>query len=842
MTAYLIGAGEEQLLGSLAGSQAKNLLKELETIGIHVQGQASAAGSQQKLVSLLTTALPKSDVIIITGKIGPGEDDFAREIVCRGLGMQLELDSTQLRILEDKCEQRGAMMPPSYKKLAMIPRGATVFPNTIGMTPGFAMVKGHQSVIMLPGTPGEYLPMLIHEVFPFLARRSQAQVASRTIALMNLDGEGAAKQLGELAARQNPAVCVYEKEGQPFIRVTAAASTMGEAQSMAVPVVKSIVARLEPYVCGIDAASMEEAFVRRLHKEQMTVATAELGTGGMLKRRLSGVAGAAAVYGFGIMANSDRARHQVLGIPEKILKKYGEYSPQAAAAMAIGAREAGEAHLGLAAVCAEGGGESLPGMTYVAVSDGENVWVKQTSAANHRKNAPVIKSAAATAAMALGQEYLLDGEELKKTGTPVASALAGKVRVLEQGSKASSAPGVKKPWYKRLAATFLPQKGDTMRDKIRKIILLLSVIVFAASAIYIGSYFYESYHNKQLNENLSQLLGTGEVPDGYPDDYLAEFAALYEQNPDIAGWLSIDGTIVDYPVMQTEKDDGEYYLRRDFTGASNQHGVPFVDERVDQKAPSTNTIIFGHNMKDGQMFGELINYRDLEYYKQHPVINYDSVYREGQYKIISIFITNTLPEHGPVFDYHNFINATSEENMAQFLNQLSLRTIINTGVDVNTSDTLLTLSTCTYEFNEARFVVVARRVREGEDPTVDVSQATVNPQPLYPDVWYELYGGTKPEGAVNMVIGTTEAPPTTTLPQTTRAPEQTNPPQTTTTTPPPQTTTTTTTTPPPETTTTTTTTPPETTTTTTPPQTPPSDTSPEETESPPESEEPPTIG
>lgn len=109
-----------------------------------------------------------------------------REIVCRGLGMQLELDSTQLRILEDKCEQRGAMMPPSYKKLAMIPRGATVFPNTIGMTPGFAMVKGHQSVIMLPGTPGEYLPMLIHEVFPFLARRSQAQVASRTIALMNL--------------------------------------------------------------------------------------------------------------------------------------------------------------------------------------------------------------------------------------------------------------------------------------------------------------------------------------------------------------------------------------------------------------------------------------------------------------------------------------------------------------------------------------------------------------------------------------------------------------------------------------------------------------------------------
>ncbi|MBC8570559.1 class B sortase [Zongyangia hominis] len=819
MTAYLIGAGDEQLLGSLGNSQAKTLLRELEAIGVQIRGQASAAGDRQKLGSLLTTALPKSDLMIITGKIGPGENDFAREMVCRGLGLPLELDRNQLHILEEKCEQRGTMMPPSYQKLAMLPRGATVFENPMGMAAGFAMTRGHQCVIMLPGAPGEYLPMLIHQVVPFLAVRSTAPVVSRTIALMNLSLADAARELGALAQQTRPAVCLYEKEGQPFIRVTVCAPTLAEAQSLAVPAMKAAAAKLEPYVCGIDVGSMEEALVKRLRGAQMSVATAEIGTGGVLKRRMLAAPGAGAVYDFGVMAGSERVKHQVLMIPDKILKKYADGSEQMAAAMAIGVREAGNAHLGLAAVCAQGReGENLPGTTYVAVSDGENVWVRKTDAASHRKNAPILGCAAASAAMALGQEYLLGSDALKKAGTPVATALAGKVRVLEAGSAASTADP-NRPWYKKLASAILPQKGDSMRDKIRKIILLLAVVVFVASAVYIGSYFYESFHNKKLNEDLSSLMGTGDIPDGYPDDYLAKFGALYEQNPDIAGWLKIDGTGVDYPVVQTDADNGEYYLRRDFTGASNQHGVPFVDNRVDQKAPSTNTIIFGHNMKDGQMFGELIKYRDLEYYKQHPVISYDSVYREGKYKIISIFITNTMAEHGPVFDYHNFINATSNDNMAQFLNQLKLRTIINTGVDVNTSDTLLTLSTCTYEFKEARFVVVARRVRDGEDASVDVSKASVNPQPFYPDVWYQLYGGSKPEGAVNMSIGTTQAPPTTTLPITTRPPE-------TTTTPPVTTTPEVTTTPPVTTTPEVTTTTEEvTTTTTTATEPPPPDTS-----------------
>ena len=183
------------------------------------------------------------------------------------------------------------------------------------------------------------------------------------------------------------------------------------------------------------------------------------------------------------------------------------------------------------------------------------------------------------------------------------------------------------------------------------------------------------------------------------------------------GWISIDGTDLDYPVVQTT--DNTTYYRTNFEGEYSEHAVPFVDAAVDLSKPSTNTIIYGHNIRtDGQMFNILKGYTSLEYYQQHPVIQFDSVYREGKYKIVSIFYTNTLAEHGEI-----------------------------TGVDVLPSDELLTLSTCTYEFHEARFVIVARKVRDGESETVDTSQATMNPSPLYPDIWYQLFGGTKPDEA-----------------------------------------------------------------------------------------------
>lgn len=152
-------------------------------------------------------------------------------------------------------------------------------------------------------------------------------------------------------------------------------------------------------------------------------------------------------------------------------------------------------------------------------------------------------------------------------------------------------------------------------------------------------------------------------------------------------------------------------------------------------------VIYGHNMRDGQVFGELIKYKDLSYYQEHPVIRFDTVYAEGDWKVLAVFRAIPLSEHGEVFSYQSFSNAANEEEFNLYVQSVLRRSLFNLPVDVQYGDKLLTLSTCTYEFSEARFVVVARKVREGESIEVDTASASVNSNPLMPDVWYELYGG-----------------------------------------------------------------------------------------------------
>lgn len=279
---------------------------------------------------------------------------------------------------------------------------------------------------------------------------------------------------------------------------------------------------------------------------------------------------------------------------------------------------------------------------------------------------------------------------------------------------------------------------------VRKILLFICICTFLGSAGYLGLRYYRSVTNLQNYESLREVYDNGGFPPiGYPLDYDPAFSGLYQINQDVAGWLSIEGTSLDYPVVQT--DDNLYYHRLNFEGEKSLHGVPFVDCGVNLKAPSTNTIIYGHNIKnDDQMFNSLTHYWDPSYYIQHPVIDFHTIYGKRSYKIFGVFIANVNPDHGTVFQYHTFIDANDVSEIQEFIYNVQIRSILNTGVDVLPSDELLTLSTCTYEFENARLVVVARRLRDGESREVDASAVSKAASPLMPDIWYQLYGGTKP--------------------------------------------------------------------------------------------------
>ena len=193
-------------------------------------------------------------------------------------------------------------------------------------------------------------------------------------------------------------------------------------------------------------------------------------------------------------------------------------------------------------------------------------------------------------------------------------------------------------------------------------------------------------------------------------------------NPDTAGWLSIDGTVIDYPVMQTPSDE-QYYLNRDFDGKFSAYGCIIADTDSvigtgtkannydDGSIPSTNIILHGHNMKNGTMFGGLDKYRDQTYEKSHSRIKFSSLYEEMEYEICAVFLSQVYKKSDDVFKYYQFFNADTEEEFNDFYKNIKSMSMYDTGVDAAYGDEFLTLSVCAYHVDNGRLVVVAKRIR-----------------------------------------------------------------------------------------------------------------------------------
>lgn len=293
----------------------------------------------------------------------------------------------------------------------------------------------------------------------------------------------------------------------------------------------------------------------------------------------------------------------------------------------------------------------------------------------------------------------------------------------------------------RFLKWLLPWKGDGFGEIMRKLVFLLAAIIFLTSAGYLSNYFYQRYKSSQTATEISQMYYGNTGPDvPMPPGYQEKFRALYAINTDIKGWITIPGTTIDYPVLQSS--DNNYYLRKNIYKSYDINGTPFLDYRNDisPETQSDNLVIYGHHMKFDGVFGVLIHYNDLSFYREHPIINFDSVYRDMQWAVLSAFYINTDPndDNGYVFDYQNYIDLSDPDVFDEYIDQITKRSVISTNVDVKYGDKLLTLSTCADEFKNARFVVVARMIRPGEDANIDVSKAVYNPSPVYPEVWYTL--------------------------------------------------------------------------------------------------------
>ncbi len=262
------------------------------------------------------------------------------------------------------------------------------------------------------------------------------------------------------------------------------------------------------------------------------------------------------------------------------------------------------------------------------------------------------------------------------------------------------------------------------REYIRRGIVAVCSLLVVGSLAYLADY---SYRTKRLDDyaaiqkNLKNTaLTTPETPETpvihYDDDtadtlpdILTEYQTLYSLNKRLIGWVKIDDTYIDYPVLQTVNND--YYLNHNFDQEEDKHGSIFLDKDCSIYPRSTNLILYGHHMRSGRMFGQLNKYSSEKFYKEHKYIQFDTIYEKGTYEVMYVFRSKIYEESEIVFKYYQFTDAVSETEFESNMMQMADMSLYDTGISAEYGDELLTLSTCDYYTSDGRFVVVAKKIR-----------------------------------------------------------------------------------------------------------------------------------
>lgn len=263
------------------------------------------------------------------------------------------------------------------------------------------------------------------------------------------------------------------------------------------------------------------------------------------------------------------------------------------------------------------------------------------------------------------------------------------------------------------------RRRERRKKRMRAICISACVICFA----YFILYYQEMAKSNAEFAELAALKGTeynGSYMDGNEvvvhrtggkteaPKILPEYQALYQKNKKLIGWLKIDDTKIDYPVMQTLNN--EYYLNHNFNQEEDRNGCIFMDYQCDVIKGCDNMILYGHHMQSGKMFGTLSKYSSENYYKEHARIQFDTIYEKGSYEIMYVFRSKVYSEEEVTFKYYQFINAASEQEFNSYMKEMAELSLYDTGITAAYGDKLLTLSTCDYQESDGRFVVVAKKI------------------------------------------------------------------------------------------------------------------------------------
>lgn len=403
LQAEIITAGTELLLGQITDTNTPWIARRLALIGIDLYYQATVGDNLVRMKKVLTTALQRSSLILITGGLGPTADDLTREVVAEVLDAPLQLHIPSLEEIEERFESFHRKMTQNNRKQAYLPTGAIPIKNSWGTAPGFMVKKGRHIVIALPGVPHEMKGMMEETVLPYLQDEvgGQGILYSRVLCIYGLGESQLETQLYHLLTTQtNPTLALLAKRGEVQIRLTVKAQNLDEACKALAPLEEQVQKQVGDYLYSGKGESMEEVVMRLLHEEQRTLSLAESITGGLISSRLTALPGASQIL-LGSWIPYTREAKILLGILEEDLQE-GTVSARVTTAMARQVRQLTRSSIGAAVTGLAGPGkgeEEKPlGTVYVCIS-GQSF--EETREAHFPGERDVIRERAAL--------FLLDG-------------------------------------------------------------------------------------------------------------------------------------------------------------------------------------------------------------------------------------------------------------------------------------------------------------------------------------------------------------------------------------------------------------------------------------------------
>lgn len=372
MTVELICVGTELLLGNIVNTNAAFISEQCAMLGLSMYYQSVVGDNAGRLEELLETAKKRSDIIILSGGLGPTQDDLTKETAAKVMGKELVEDVKARQEIQDFLSKRGKKITENNWKQSLVPEGSIVLYNQNGTAPGIIIEEETIRMILLPGPPNELIPLFQEQVYPYLHKLQPEIICSKMIKLCGIGESAAETEILDLIEQQeNPTVAPYAKTGEVHLRLTAKADTRSQALELIAPLEEELKHRFGDLIyTDEESVTLEMAVADLLKKYNLTAATAESCTGGLLAGRLINVPGISANFKEGYITYSNEAKEKLLEVSKDTLKKYGAVSHETAEEMAAGGAEAANADVCVAVtgIAGPGGGteEKPVGLVYIS--------------------------------------------------------------------------------------------------------------------------------------------------------------------------------------------------------------------------------------------------------------------------------------------------------------------------------------------------------------------------------------------------------------------------------------------------------------------------------------------